>query len=106
MSDFLGPALRCKAAGAPFITIHAGKKTAMIRWDYTSLPDSLDDLFASKEEELVAGFRALADGYGRRTPELLGGARSAEFKNIASDQAEGFAEALFELVTGTLGLAH
>ena len=96
----------CKGTSRPYITILAGKNLATLDWDSITLPDSLYDIVASKEEELIAGFRGLADKYGNKRTERWVGAGSAHFTNIAIGQAEGFAEALFELVTGTLGLKH
>ena len=97
---------RCRIAGSPFIIVRAGKKTATVEWDYISLPESIDGLIATKEEELIAGFRALADKYGNKKTERVGGSKSTQYQNIAIDQAEGLAEAIFDLVTKTLGLSR
>jgi hypothetical protein len=97
---------QCRKAGTPYVIVRARKKRATVEWDYLTLPEELDGLVASKEAELIAGFRALVKKYGDRKSELRAGARLARFEHIAIDQVDDLAEALFEFVSVTLGLAH
>ena len=96
----------CRRAGTPYVIVRAGKKRATVEWDYLTLPEELDGLVASKEAELMIGFRVLVKKHGDKKSELRAGARMARFERIAIDQVEDLAEALFEFVSVTLGLAH
>jgi hypothetical protein len=97
---------QCRRMGTPYVIVRARKKRATVEWDYLTLPEELDRLVASKEAELVAGFRVLVKKYGDEKSELTAGARLARFEHIANDQVDDLAEALFEFVSVTLGLAH
>ena len=96
----------CRRAGTPYVIVRARKKRATVEWDYLTLPEELDRLVASKEAELIAGFHILSKKYGDEKSKLRVGARLARFENIANDHVEDLAEALFEFVSVTLGLAH
>ena len=97
---------QCRRAGIPYVIVRARKKRASVEWNYLTLPEELDRLVASKEAELIAGFRILVKKYGDEKSKLRVGARLARFENIANDHVEDLAEALFEFVSVTLGLAH
>jgi len=97
---------QCRRTGTPYVIVRARKKRATVEWDYLTLPEELDRLVASKEAELVAGFRVLVRKYGDKKSELTAGARLARFEHIANDQVDDLAEALYEFVSVTLGLAH
>src|ERR1035437_3775859 len=97
---------QCRRAGTPYVIVRARKKRASVEWNYLTLPEELDRLVASKEAELIAGFRILVKKYGDEKSKLRVGARLARFENIANDHVEDLAEALFEFVSVTLGLAH
>ena len=95
----------CRKEALPFITIRTGRKLAEVELDYISLPYPLEELLTSKADEMMAEYRDFRATYGNKKTEFWGGGLNACFKYVAIDQAEGLADALYELVSEKLGLS-